>query len=99
MRANQDIRPPIMRLAGFDIDAPPEVVMPLFLLGLLVVSALLSRLVRVATSRWLGGQSGPGGEQMTPPPKVAIPVAVAVVTGGLLLVLPEIPLPKSLSRW
>jgi small-conductance mechanosensitive channel len=80
------------RLAGIDIDAPPAVVIPIFLLVLLVLSAVASRLVRSAASRWLGG---PGG---TPPPKLGIPISAAVLMGGLLLIIPELELPRRLGR-
>ena len=39
------------RLAGIDIDAPPELVVPIFLLGLLLLSAVAARLVRSASPR------------------------------------------------
>jgi hypothetical protein len=35
-------RQSMTRLAGVDIDAPPEIVLPIFLLALLVVSAVAS---------------------------------------------------------
>jgi small-conductance mechanosensitive channel len=88
-----------MRLAGIDIDAPAALVIPLFLLGLLVLSGVVVRLIRLATKRWLGKPSGPDGSERTPPPKVAVPVGVAVLVGGLLLVLPELPLPGRLGHW
>ena len=85
------------RLAGIEIDLPPELVIPLFLLVLLVVSAVAARLVRSATTRWLGG---PGGDRpdKTPPPSLGVPIGGAVLMGGLLLILPELALPGRLGR-
>ena len=86
------------RLAGIDIGAPPEVVVPIFLLALLVLSAVAARLVRSAAARWL---SGPGGDRpdKTPPPSLGIPIGGAVLIGGLMLVLPELALPGRIGRW
>jgi small-conductance mechanosensitive channel len=86
------------RLAGIDIDAPPVVVVPLFVGALLVVSAVAARLVSKAAERWL---SGPRGEraQKTPSPSLGIPIGGAVLIGGLLLVLPELALPPRLGRF
>jgi small-conductance mechanosensitive channel len=85
------------RLAGIDIDLPPELVIPIFLMVLLVVSAVAARLVRSATTRWLGG---PGGDRpdKTPPPSLGVPIGGAVLMGGLLLMLPELALPGRLGR-
>jgi len=85
------------RLAGIEIDLPPELVIPLFLLVLLVVSAIAARLVRSATTRWLGG---PGGDRpdKTPPPSLGVPIGGAVLMGGLLLMLPELALPGRLGK-
>jgi small-conductance mechanosensitive channel len=86
------------RLAGIDIDAPPAIVVPIFVLALLAISALISRLVRSAAARWLGRHSGEhaGG---TPPPRLGISIGAAVLTGGMLLVAPELALPGRLGRW
>jgi hypothetical protein len=84
------------RLAGIDIGAPPELVLPIYLLGLLGLSALIARLVRWATTRWLAGHAG---STQTSPPRLAIPVGVAVLAGGLLPVVAELPLPGHLERW
>ena len=78
------------RLAGIDIGLPPEIVVPLFLLLLLGVSAVLSRLVSTAASRWLGESAAP---------RLGFPIGSAVVIGGLLLVLPELTLPTHLGKW
>ena len=78
------------RLAGIDIGLPPEVVVPLFLLLLLGLSAVLARLVRSAAARWLGE---------TAAPRLGFPIGSAVVVGGLLLVLPELALPPRLGKW
>jgi small-conductance mechanosensitive channel len=85
------------RLAGIEIALPPELVLPLFLLVLLVLSAVAARLVRSATTRWL---SGPGGDRAdkTPPPSLGVPIGGAVLMGGLLLILPELALPGRLGR-
>jgi small-conductance mechanosensitive channel len=77
------------RLAGIDIGAPPWIVVPICLLGLLVLSVLAARLVRTATSRWLHGEA----------PSLGIPVGATVLIGGLLLMLPEVALPGRLGRW
>ncbi len=78
------------RLAGIDIGLPPELVLPLYLLLLLGLSALLARLVRGAAARWLGE---------TAAPRLGLPISTAVVIGGLLLVLPELTLPPRLGKW
>jgi small-conductance mechanosensitive channel len=85
------------RLAGIDIDAPPEIVVPVFVLALLAVSFVAARLVRTAAARWL---SGPGGDRpdKTPPPSLGVPIGGAVLLGGLMLILPELPLPGRLGR-
>ena len=41
------------RLAGIDIGLPPEVVLPLYLLLLLGLSAMVARLIGSAARRWL----------------------------------------------
>ena len=51
MKAGKNDR--MTRLAGIDIDAAARAVIPIFLLALLVVSAVAARLVRSATTRWL----------------------------------------------
>src|SRR6516164_6531828 len=84
------------RLAGIDIAAPPEVVLPIYFLALLGLSALVARFVRWATTRWLAGHTG---STQTSRPRLAIPVGVAVFSGGLLLVMSELPLPGHLERW
>ena len=85
------------RLAGVDIDAPPEIVLPIFLLALLVVSAVASWLVRKATTRLL--TAGSGDRPATPPPPLGIPIGGAVLVGGLLLIIPELALPGRIGRW
>jgi small-conductance mechanosensitive channel len=77
------------RLAGIDIDAPPVVVAPIFLLALLVVSFIAARVVRGLTRRWLKDEA----------PAIGIPVGVAVLVGGLQMIVPEIPLPGRTGRW
>jgi small-conductance mechanosensitive channel len=89
-----------MRLAGIDIPAAPEIVMPIFLIGLLGLSVLVARFVRMVTARWLwraGDVSASG--QVVPPPKLSGLISTTVLTGGLLLVLPELTLPGRLGRW
>ena len=77
-----------MRLAGIDLDAPPEIVLPILLVALVVLAALAARLARWAAARWLS----------TSAPALAIPVACAVLIGGLLWI-PDIGLPGRLGRW
>ena len=86
------------RLAGIDIGAPPEVVLPIFLAVLLLVAVIAARLFRSAAARWL---SGPGGNRpdKTPPPSLGIPVGGAVLFGGLLMILPEVTLPGRVGHW
>lgn len=87
------------RLAGIDVAAPPEVVLPLFLLLLLGLSGLLGRLAGHLAARWLGGgQTGDAGRR-TPPPALGVPVGAALFMGGVLLVIPELALPARLARW
>ena len=86
------------RLAGIDIAAAPAVVVPLFLLGLLLLSIVAARLARSAATRWLGG---PGGERVdqTPAPSLGVPIGSAVLIGGMMLILPELTLPGRIGRW
>jgi len=76
-----------MRLAGIDVDAAPELILPVLLVALVVLAGLAARLARGATSRWLASK-----------PAVSIPVACAVVIGGVLWI-PDIGLPGRLGRW
>ncbi len=76
-----------MRLAGIEVDAPPELLLPILGVALVVVAALAARLARGLTGRWLSSK-----------PAVAIPVACAVVVAGLLWI-PDIRLPGRLGRW
>jgi small-conductance mechanosensitive channel len=84
------------RLAGIDIDAPPVVVVPVFLVGLLLLSAIANRLVRGLAARWLTNREG---DHATPLPSLGIPIGAAVLIGGLMMVLPEIALPGRTGRW
>jgi len=77
------------RLAGIDIDAPPVVVAPIFLLALLVVSFIAARVVRALTRRWLKDEA----------PALGIPVGAAVLINGLQMILPEISLPGRTGHW
>jgi small-conductance mechanosensitive channel len=86
------------RLAGIDIGAPPEIVVPIFLLALLVVAAIVARLVGGLAARWLSGPSGDRPDK-TPPPSLGIPIGGAVLLGGLMLILPELALPGRVARW
>jgi len=76
-----------MRLAGIDVNAAPELILPILLAALVVLAGLAARLARGATSRWLSSK-----------PAVSVPVACAVVIGGLLWI-PDISLPGRLGRW
>jgi small-conductance mechanosensitive channel len=84
------------RLAGIEIGAPPIVVVPIFLLGLLLLSAVAARLARSATTRWLSGARGDATHAV---PSLGIPISAAVLIGGLMLVLPELTLPGRIGRW
>src|SRR6266496_3661779 len=86
------------RLAGIEIGAPPIVVVPIFLLGLLLLSAIAARLARSATTRWLSGSRG-DGTHAAPVPSLGIPISAAVLIGGLMLVVPEVTLPGRIGRW
>ena len=86
------------RLAGIDIAAPPEIVVPIFLAVLLAVSFVAAHLVRKASARWLSGPTGDRPDK-TPAPSLGIPIGGAVLIGGLSLVLPEIALPGRLGRF
>ena len=61
--------------------------MPIFLLALLLLSAVAARLVRSVAARWLSGAGG-NRPDTTPPPSLGIPIGGAVLIGGLMLVLP-----------
>ncbi len=76
-----------MRLAGIDIHAPPELLVPILLLALLLLGALAARVARALSGRWLESR-----------PAVATPAACAVVVGGLMWV-PDLGLPGRLGRW
>lgn len=77
----------MMRLAGIDVHAPPEVLIPVLALVLLILAAVAGRLARVAAVRW-----------WKDPPRLGYPIACAIFVGGFLLV-PEIGLPGRLGRW
>ena len=92
------------RLAGIDIAAPPWVVVPVYLLALLLVAALSARLLRRVATRWLTGSPtlprGEGRAAVAPKvPNIGLPIATAVLIGGIQLVLPELSLPAHLDRW
>lgn len=76
-----------MRLAGIDIHAPPELILPILLVGLVFLGLLAARVARALSGRWLKSR-----------PAVATPIACAVVIGGLMWV-PDIGLPGRLGRW
>jgi small-conductance mechanosensitive channel len=76
-----------MRLAGIDVDAPPELLLPIIVAALVVLGLLAARLARGLSGRWLSSK-----------PAVSIPVACVVVFGGLLWI-PDIGLPGRLGRW
>jgi small-conductance mechanosensitive channel len=89
----------VTRLAGIDIGASPEIVLPIFLLALLLLSAVAAWLVRKAATHLLGGPGGGDRPDRTPPPPLGLPIGTAVLVGGLLLILPELTLPGRLGRW
>jgi small-conductance mechanosensitive channel len=74
------------------------VVVPLFLFALLLIAALVARMTARLTGKWLQGTSASRRSDDSVP-NLALPVAAAVLTGGLLLVLPELPLPARLAKW
>jgi small-conductance mechanosensitive channel len=76
-----------MRLAGIEIPAPPQVALPILVVGLVVLALLAARAGRALTGRWLKSR-----------PAVATPIACAVVVGGLHWV-PDLALPGRLGRW
>jgi len=76
-----------MRLAGIDVHAPPELLLPIIVAALVVLGVVAGRLVSKLSGRWLSSK-----------PQVALPVALAVVFGGLVWV-PDIGLPGRLGRW
>jgi small-conductance mechanosensitive channel len=76
-----------MRLFGIDIHERPEVTVPVFIVGLIVLGLLAARLARALSGRWLKSR-----------PRVATPIAVAVILGGLHWI-PDIGLPGRLGRW
>ncbi|HXT95459.1 MAG TPA: mechanosensitive ion channel domain-containing protein [Polyangia bacterium] len=78
-----------MRLAGIDVDAPPGLLLPLLGAALIVLAMVLARLARGLTGRWLSSK-----------PAVSLPVACAVVIGGMLWI-PDLALglPGRLGRW
>src|SRR6516164_9493782 len=76
-----------MRLFGIDIHERPEVTVPVFIVGLIVLGLLAARLARALSGRWLKSR-----------PPVATPIAFAVILGGLHWI-PDIGLPGRLGRW
>jgi small-conductance mechanosensitive channel len=87
------------RLAGFDIAAPPALVLPAFVAILLVISALVARIVSGLAARWLRARAAGPNAEPGEPPHLGIGVAGAVLVGGLLLVIPELPIPERFGRW
>jgi small-conductance mechanosensitive channel len=86
------------RLAGFDIDAPPAVVLPLFVAALVAIAAVVARVVTRLTARWMERVT-PAGAPAQAPARVGIPVAGVVLFWGLSLVVPELAIPGRLGRW
>src|SRR5579871_1814743 len=76
-----------MRLAGIDVDAPPELLLPILGVALVAVALLAARVARGLSGRWLSSK-----------PAVTTPVAFAVIVAGLLWI-PDIRLPGRLGRW
>lgn len=76
-----------MRLLGIDIHARPEVTLPAFVVALILVGMLAARITRALSGRWLKSR-----------PKVATPIAIAVIVGGLHWI-PDLGLPGRLGRW
>ncbi len=88
------------RLAGIDIAAPPQIVVPIFLIALAGVAMVVAGLLRRVTTRWIGAAAKrAGSERAAEIPMVGLPIATAVIVGGVLLVLPEIGLPGKTARW
>lgn len=85
------------RLAGIDIAAPALVVLPLFVLALLFIAALAARGVSRLAAGWFASVDASTVPREAP--GVAVPVAAAVLVGGLLLVVPEMAMPGRLGRW
>jgi small-conductance mechanosensitive channel len=77
----------MMRLAGIDVHAPPEAILPILAVALLVLAAIAARAARGVAQHWLKN-----------PPALSFPIACAVFIGGLLLV-PELGLPGRLGHW
>jgi small-conductance mechanosensitive channel len=65
------------------------VVVPIFLVGLLLVSLIAARVVRGLTHRWLKDEA----------PLLGIPVGAAVLISGLQMIFPEVALPGRIGRW
>jgi small-conductance mechanosensitive channel len=76
-----------MRLFGIDINVRPDVVLPVLIVGLILLGLLAARVAGALSGRWLKSR-----------PKVATPIAVAVILGGLHWI-PDIGLPGRLGRW
>src|SRR5262245_19225912 len=85
-------------LAGIDIPAPPAIVVPLFLLLLLSVAWLVARNISKLAARWLKLRAPAGALTDADMPKLSIPVAGAVLIGGLMAVVPELPIPPRVQR-
>jgi small-conductance mechanosensitive channel len=76
-----------MRLAGIDVEAAPEVILPVVFAVLVVLAVLAARLARGAARRWLSH-----------PPALNVPIFCAVLIGGALWI-PDLGLPGRLGRW
>jgi small-conductance mechanosensitive channel len=86
------------RLAGIDLAVPPQIAIPIFLLALLLVAGLTARLIGRLTRRWLEGSSMVPRIENRVVPTLAVPVATAVLIAGVLLVVPELPLPTRIAH-
>jgi small-conductance mechanosensitive channel len=84
------------RLAGLDLALPPLLAVPA-LLGLLALLALLGgRVMAGLTHSWFRLA---GDDPHRPPPRVGVPVTVALFAAGLLLLAPEVSLLGTHGRW
>jgi small-conductance mechanosensitive channel len=90
------------RLVGLDLDVPLAVALPVLLAVLAALALLLGRLAARLSRPWfqsLTRERNDGGLAPLAPPPISVPVALAVIMTGTLLMVPDLPLSARSDRW